>query len=58
MIPTIELVQAIMHERERALSGWVLAQRAACYRRCCTPSRIDRLARRLGRTNDCSEGPR
>ena len=58
MIPTIELAQAIQRDRERAIGASVLAQRAACYRSCCAPDRFDRLARRLGRTNDCSEGSR
>lgn len=58
MIPTLELVQALQRDRERAIVASVLAQRAACYRSCCAPTRIDRLARRLGRSNDCSEGPR
>ena len=58
MIPTIELVHAIQRDRERAMGESVLAQRAACYRSCCAPTRLDRLAHRLGRTNACSEGSR
>jgi len=58
MIPTPELVSAIQRDRERSIDASVLAQRATCYRICCTPDRIDRLARRLGRTNACQEGTR
>jgi len=58
MIPTPELVTAIQRDRVRAMDAAVLAQRAACYRICCAPTRLDRLALRLGRSSDCQEGTR
>lgn len=55
MIPTPELATAIRLERERAIAHSRLARQAACHRACCHPTRLDRIAGRLG-LNDCVEG--
>jgi hypothetical protein len=36
------------HERERSLSHLHLVRQVACYRACCNPTRLDRIARAIG----------
>lgn len=55
MIPTHELVHAVQLDRERTIARGRLVRAAACHRACCHPTRLDRIAGRLG-LNDCVEG--
>jgi hypothetical protein len=53
-----EMMARIAHqEREQELAHARLARLAACHRACCAPTRLDRLAGRLG-LNDCVGGTR
>ena len=57
MYPTYDLARLNQHERELGIATDRLARQAACHRACCAPTRIDRLAARLGRAR-CQEGSR
>jgi hypothetical protein len=43
-----ELALLTQHRRERDLSHDYLARVAACYRACCNPTLLDRIARAIG----------
>jgi hypothetical protein len=47
MVP-FDLAVLIQRERERDLADARLARHAACFRACCHPNRLDRVARALG----------
>jgi len=47
---TIELVTAIQQERQRYIHADRLARLAAAVRACCSPARIERIARAIRRT--------
>jgi hypothetical protein len=55
MIPNQELANALRADRERTIHEGRLAREAACHRACCHPTRLDRIAGRLG-LNDCVGG--
>lgn len=55
MITTPELAHALQAQRERSIHDGRLAREAACHRACCHPTRLDRIAGRLG-LNDCVGG--
>ena len=50
MTATIELVAAIQQERQRYIHADRLARLAAAVRACCSPARIERIARAIRRT--------
>ena len=55
MIPSQELANALRSDRERTIHEGRLAREATCHRACCHPTRLDRIAGRLG-LNDCVGG--
>ena len=50
MTGTIELVASIQQERQRYIHDDRLARLAAAVRACCSPARIERIARAIRRT--------
>ena len=55
MIISQELTAAILRERRRHVAHHVLAREVACLRAARAPTRLDRIAGRLG-LNDCVGG--
>ena len=51
------LAESLERDRQRTIEMLPAVRRAACYRACCAPDLLDRVARLLGR-NDCQEGSR
>lgn len=49
------LATTIQRERQGAIEQAPSVRAAACYRACCAPTLLDRVATRLGR-NDCLNG--
>ena len=55
MLISRELTAALLQERQRHIAHDTLARQAACRRACCNPTRLDRIAGRLG-INDRAQG--
>jgi len=49
------LARIAQDERDRGVAQAHIARLATCHRACCNPSRLDRIATRLG-LNPCTQG--